>query len=77
MITSTRSVSAAAAVLVTRISGLWNVIRSPAEMLEKGPSSIPRHHSMSVDRVKPSAMVGNAIPTSTGETLGESRSRDR
>jgi hypothetical protein len=41
MMIRTRSVRAAAAVLVTSSSGLWKVMRSPAEMLENGPSSIP------------------------------------
>jgi hypothetical protein len=34
VMTRTRPVRAAAAVLATSSSGLWNVIRSPAETLE-------------------------------------------
>ncbi len=49
--TSTRSVSAAAAALVMFISWFWNVIRSPQEIDENGPASIPRHHSSVVARV--------------------------
>ena len=64
VITWTRSVRAAAAVLVTSSSGLWKVIRSPADTLEYGPSSIPRHHSTNVLLVNPVAMVGSAIPIS-------------
>ena len=66
VMTWTRSVRAAAAVLVTRSSGLWNVIRSPADTLEYGPSSIPRHHSTKVVLVNPVAMVGSAMPISMG-----------
>jgi hypothetical protein len=44
-ITSTRSVTAAAAASVVAISGLSKVIRSPADTLEKGPASIPRLQS--------------------------------
>ena len=46
-----RSVSAAAAAFMTSISWLRNVIRSPAEMLENGPASIPLAQSMVVARV--------------------------
>ena len=48
--TRTRSVSAAAAALVTSISWLWYVMRSPHEMLENGPASMPRHQSSVVER---------------------------
>ena len=49
--TRTRSVSAAAAELMTFISWFWNVMRSPHEMDEYGPSSMPRHQSSVVARV--------------------------
>ena len=49
--TRTRSVSAAAAELVTIISWLWKLMRSPHETLENGPASMPWDHVTVVRRV--------------------------
>ena len=62
--TSTRDVSAAQADRVVIISGLKNVIRSPVEIDEYGPSSTNRHQSRRPCPVKPLAMVGSAMPMS-------------
>ncbi len=67
--------TAAAVASVTIISGLWKVMRSPQEMLEKGPSSAARDHARVAARSQPRAMVGRERPMSIGARYAAAGSR--
>ncbi len=62
----TRSVTAAAAAIVTMISGFGKVIRSPTARLVYGPASMRRAHSRMVARSSPGTITGKFIPSFIG-----------
>src|SRR4051794_27986997 len=69
----TRSVSTAAAAIVTKSSWFGYATRSPRASVENGPASMRRHHSRVSERVTPATIVGRVRPISMRVGLAQPR----